>query len=95
LLEPVPENNITVKTNPFDGIKEVPKAVELAHSGKMQGKPIILIDQEAIGEQTKSGLTMGEHGNQVTDGDQGRNIKMLNEKIMRFGCTRKRWTILC
>lgn len=58
MLKLVSENNITVKTNPFNGINEVPKAVELAHSGKMQGKPVILIDQEAIEQQTKSGLTM-------------------------------------
>jgi propanol-preferring alcohol dehydrogenase len=37
MLEVVSENNIKVKTNAFDGIKEIPQAVELAHSGKMQG----------------------------------------------------------
>jgi propanol-preferring alcohol dehydrogenase len=48
MLEVVSKNNIKVKTNPFNGINEVPKAVELAHSGKMQGKPVILIDNEAL-----------------------------------------------
>jgi propanol-preferring alcohol dehydrogenase len=56
MLEAVSKNNIKVKTNAFDGIKEIPKAVELAHSGKMQGKPVILIDKEAIENEGKSGF---------------------------------------
>jgi propanol-preferring alcohol dehydrogenase len=58
MLEVVSKHNIKVKTNPFNGIKEVPKAVELAHSGKMQGKPVIIIDNEAIENEKKSGLQM-------------------------------------
>lgn len=58
MLEVVSKSNIKVKTNPFKGIKEVPNAVELAHSGKMQGKPVILIDEEAIENEKKSGLKM-------------------------------------
>ncbi|TVY20892.1 alcohol dehydrogenase [Lachnellula arida] len=58
MLEVVSKHNIKVKTNPFDGIKEVPKAIELAHSGKMQGKPVILIDNQAIEKEKKSGLQM-------------------------------------
>jgi len=56
MLEVVSKNNTKVKTNAFDGIKEIPKAVELAHSGKMQGKPVILIDKEAIENDRKSGF---------------------------------------
>jgi propanol-preferring alcohol dehydrogenase len=58
MLEVVSKNNIKVKTNAFDGINEIPKAVELAHSGKMQGKPVILIDKEAIENERKSGIQM-------------------------------------
>jgi len=58
MLDVVSKHNIKVKTNAFNGIKEVPKAVELAHSGKMQGKPVILIDQEAIEKEKTSGLKM-------------------------------------
>jgi alcohol dehydrogenase, propanol-preferring len=58
MLDVVSKNNIKVKTNPFNGIQEVPKAIELAHSGKMQGKPVIIIDQEAIGKEKKSGVKM-------------------------------------
>lgn len=38
MLKVVAEHNITVKTNPFDGLKEIPKLVEFAHGGKMAGK---------------------------------------------------------
>jgi propanol-preferring alcohol dehydrogenase len=58
MLEVVSKHNIKVKTNVFNGIKEIPKAVELAHSGKMQGKPVVIIDQEAIDNEKKSGLKM-------------------------------------
>ena len=58
MLDVVSKHNIKVKTNAFNGIKKVPKAVELAHSGKMQGKPVILIDQEAIEKEKTSGLKM-------------------------------------
>lgn len=58
MLDIISKHNIKVKTNPFNGIKEVPKAVELARSGKMQGKPVILIDNEAIENEKKSGLQM-------------------------------------
>ncbi|KAE8444999.1 hypothetical protein EG329_014005 [Mollisiaceae sp. DMI_Dod_QoI] len=58
MLEVVSKHNIKVRTNPFKGIKEVPKAVELARSGKMQGKPVILIDDEAIENEKKSRMKM-------------------------------------
>jgi len=58
MLDLVSKHDIKIKTNPFDGIKSIPKAVELAHSGKMQGKPVIIIDQEAIEKEKKSGLQM-------------------------------------
>ncbi|KAH6675628.1 hypothetical protein B0J14DRAFT_691626 [Halenospora varia] len=58
ILNIVSKNNIKVKTKPFNCIKEAPKAVEFAHSGKMQGKPVILIDHEAIEIQKRSGLKM-------------------------------------
>lgn len=46
MLELVAEQNITVKTNPFFGLKEIPKMVELARSGKMAGKAVNIIDEE-------------------------------------------------
>jgi propanol-preferring alcohol dehydrogenase len=50
MLEVVSKHNIKVK--------EVPKATELAHSEKMQGKPVILIENEVIENEGKSGITM-------------------------------------
>jgi alcohol dehydrogenase, propanol-preferring len=58
MLETVVEHKITVKTNPVHGIKEIPKLVELAHSGKMSGKGVVIIDEEAIKKEKESGLTM-------------------------------------
>ncbi|THV55475.1 hypothetical protein BGAL_0007g00030 [Botrytis galanthina] len=40
------------------GLGELPKAVELAHSGRMKGKPVIIVDDEAIEREKKSGLQM-------------------------------------
>lgn len=58
MLKVVSKNEIKIKTNLFNGLRELPKAVELAHSGKMQGKPVVLIDQEAIKQQRESGEEM-------------------------------------
>jgi propanol-preferring alcohol dehydrogenase len=58
MLEAVSKNNIKVKTNAFDGINGIVQAVELVHSGKMQRKPVILIDKEAIENGRKSGIQM-------------------------------------
>jgi propanol-preferring alcohol dehydrogenase len=58
MLEVVSKNNIKVKTTAFNGIKEVTNAVELAHSGEMSGKPIVIIDQLATKDQKKSGIEM-------------------------------------
>lgn len=58
MLDLVSKNDIKVKTNPFKGLKELPNAVELAQSGRMQGKPVILIDREAIENEKKSGIEM-------------------------------------
>ncbi|PQE03441.1 alcohol dehydrogenase protein [Rutstroemia sp. NJR-2017a BBW] len=54
----VSKHDIKVHTNPFNGLEEVPKAVELARSGKMKGKPVVLIDGKAIEKEKKSGLKM-------------------------------------
>ncbi|KAF7919449.1 uncharacterized protein EAE98_009289 [Botrytis deweyae] len=58
MLELVSKHNIKIQTNPFKGLGEIPKAVELAHSGRMKGKPVILVDDEAIEREKKSGLQM-------------------------------------
>ncbi|TEY76482.1 hypothetical protein BOTCAL_0058g00290 [Botryotinia calthae] len=58
MLELVSKHNIKIQTNPFKGLEEIPKAVELAHSGRMKGKPVIIVDDEAIEREKKSGLQM-------------------------------------
>lgn len=56
MLNMVAEHNISVKTNPFFGLKEVPKLQELAHSGKMVGKGVIVVDEEEM-KRVKEGKT--------------------------------------
>jgi propanol-preferring alcohol dehydrogenase len=58
MLNLVSKHNVKIQTNPFKGLNDIPKAVELAQSGKMKGKPVIIIDDEAIANEKKSGLKM-------------------------------------
>jgi len=48
MLETVGKNGIKVETNVFKGLKEVPKMVELAHSGKMKGKAVCVVDESQV-----------------------------------------------
>lgn len=48
MLDLVAANKIQVETNVFHGLDEVPKMVELSHSGKMKGKAVVVVDEEAI-----------------------------------------------
>ena len=57
MLETVAEHKIVVKTNPFFGLREIPKLIGLAHGGKMQGKAVVIIDEEEI-ERVKKGKTV-------------------------------------
>ena len=54
MLALVAEHNITVKNNPFFGLRDIPKLVELAHSGKMAGKGVVVIEDGEI-EKVKAG----------------------------------------
>lgn len=56
MLKIVAEHKISVKTNPFFGLSEIPKLIELAHSGKMQGKGVIIVDEEEM-KMVKEGKT--------------------------------------
>ena len=57
MLEIVAEHNITVKTNPFFGLHAIPKLLELAHSGKMAGKCVVIVDEEEI-KRRKEGASI-------------------------------------
>ena len=45
MLAVVAAHKISIKTNPFFGLKEVPKLIDLARSGKMQGKGVVIVDE--------------------------------------------------
>ncbi|KAI9880651.1 MAG: hypothetical protein M1830_001655 [Pleopsidium flavum] len=58
MLQMVVDHNISVKTNVFHGLKKIPELVDFAHAGKMQGKGIVVVDEEAIKKEKDSGLKM-------------------------------------
>ena len=46
MLDHVAKHSIRVETNLFFGLDQVPKMLELAHSGTMKGKAVCVVDQE-------------------------------------------------
>ncbi|KAL9112146.1 MAG: hypothetical protein Q9227_003523 [Pyrenula ochraceoflavens] len=54
MLNTVAELGIEVNSNIFHGLHQIPKLVELAHSGKMAGKGMIVVDEEAVKKQIAS-----------------------------------------
>jgi len=58
MLRVVEEHGITVKTTPFNGLKEIEKVVALAESGKMKGKGVIIMDPEQIEKGKKLGADL-------------------------------------
>lgn len=51
MLNLVAEHKLQVKTNVFHGLNEVPKMVDLAHSGRMQGKAVVVVDEDSIASE--------------------------------------------
>jgi propanol-preferring alcohol dehydrogenase len=47
-----------VETNIFKGLGEIEKLTELAESGKMKGKGVIVMDPEQIQTEKKSGVEL-------------------------------------
>ncbi|KIW68363.1 hypothetical protein PV04_04316 [Phialophora macrospora] len=45
MLNDAEKHGVKVETNIFYGLEEVPKMVELAHSGKMKGKAVCVVDK--------------------------------------------------
>lgn len=58
MLDVVAEHRITVSKNIFQGLREIPKLLELAHSGKMSGKGMIIVDPQQIEEERKAGVQL-------------------------------------
>ena len=54
MLNEVGKHNIQVETNLFYGLKDVPKMVELSHSGKMKGKAVCVVDKELLEKEGKT-----------------------------------------
>jgi alcohol dehydrogenase, propanol-preferring len=48
MLDMVAKHNITVKTNLFYGLDSTAELVELAHSGHMPGKGVVIVAEEAV-----------------------------------------------
>ena len=46
MLKTVAKHKISVKTDPFLGLREAPKLIDLAQSGKMRGRAVVIIDEE-------------------------------------------------
>lgn len=49
MLQLVAEHGISVRTNAFKGLGEIAKMVELAESGKMSGKGVLILDKSQAG----------------------------------------------
>lgn len=55
MLEAVARHGIRVKTTALHGLDKVNELVELSHSGKMQGKGVIIVDEEALEREKELG----------------------------------------
>ena len=55
MLNTVAEHGIEIKTNPFFGLTEIPKMLDLVHSGKMAGKGVIVVSEEEQKKVRESG----------------------------------------
>jgi propanol-preferring alcohol dehydrogenase len=58
MLQVVAEHGVSVETNVFKGLGEIEKLTELAESGKMKGKGVIVMDPEQIQTEKKSGVEL-------------------------------------
>lgn len=58
MLQLVAEHNISVKTNSVNGLEEIPKLLEMVHSGRMQGKGIVVVDREQIERERGKGASV-------------------------------------
>jgi propanol-preferring alcohol dehydrogenase len=58
MLALVAGHGIGVHTNAFNGLDEIEKVVELAHSGRMKGKGIIIVDKEQVAMERELGATV-------------------------------------
>lgn len=55
MLKCIAEHGITVKTNPFHGLDKIDDLVEMVHGGKIQGKAVIVVDEEQMKREKELG----------------------------------------
>jgi propanol-preferring alcohol dehydrogenase len=55
MLKCIAEHGVTVKTNPFYGLDKIEDLVSMVHGGKIQGKAIIVVDEEQIKREKELG----------------------------------------
>ena len=55
MLKCIAEHGVTVKTNPFYGLDKIEDLVSMVHGGKIQGKAIIVVDDEQIKREKELG----------------------------------------
>lgn len=53
MLNLVADAGIQVETNVFHGLDKVPELIEFAHSGKMKGKAVVVVDEEQVKGEKK------------------------------------------
>jgi propanol-preferring alcohol dehydrogenase len=58
MLDVVAKEKITVTSKTFNGLEKIPELIELAHSGKIMGKGMIIVDPKQIKAERKSGLEL-------------------------------------
>lgn len=51
----IAQHGVKVKTNVFNGLDEIEKLLEMVHSGKIQGKAVIVVDQQQIEKEKELG----------------------------------------
>lgn len=55
MLKFIAEHGIKVRTNPFSGLDKIEDLLHLVHSGELQGKAVVVVDQEQMEEEKKIG----------------------------------------
>ncbi|KAK4546028.1 hypothetical protein LTR36_002165 [Oleoguttula mirabilis] len=58
MLRCIAEHGITVKTNVFYGLDKIHDLVDMVHGGKIQGKAVIVVDEEQIEHEKKIGAKL-------------------------------------
>ena len=55
MLNAFVEHDIHLENNVFNGLAEIPKAVEMAQKAQYRGKACFIVDKEAVGLQPGDG----------------------------------------